>query len=123
VDSKLSSHFGKSKGFIVINSDGTDCEYIDSQRARQSNECAPIRSLVESGCRALICQSMGRGALATSHAAGFLIYKATSGGTVAEVLEDFRQGNCLDFPDSALCSHHDDHDHDHECGAGHTHSH
>jgi predicted Fe-Mo cluster-binding NifX family protein len=115
--SKVSAHFGKSRGFIVIDSDGENLLYLDTKSARQENECAPIRALAKHGCRALLCLSMGRGALVRSHEAGLLIYKASGGQTVADVLASFRAGTCDDFPDSALCSH-SDHDHDH----GHGHS-
>jgi len=114
--SKVSAHFGKSRGFIVVNSDGGNCHYLDTKSERKEHECAPIRSLVENGCRVLLCQSMGRGAMSRSHKAGLLIHQTKSGSSVAETLSTFRAGNCPDFPDSSLCSHtHHDHceDHDH----------
>lgn len=121
LESRVSEHFGKSHGFIIVDSDGENCEYIDTREQRRGHECAPIRALAEHGCRALLCHSMGRGALARSHEAGFHIYKAAGGKVVADVLEAFRSGQCPDLPDSALCSH--SHDHDHGHGEEHHHAH
>jgi len=113
--SKVSHHFGKSRGFIIVDSDGEHCHYLDTKSARQPHECAPIRALKKDGCRVLLCQSMGRGALARSHEAGLLIYQASRGSLVVDLLNTFREGNCPDFPDSALCSHRE-HDHtDKDC--------
>jgi predicted Fe-Mo cluster-binding NifX family protein len=112
--SRVSKHFGKSKGFIIVDSNGENCEYLDTEKARLGHECAPIRALAEHGCRALLCHSMGRGALRRSHEAGFHIYKAAGGNLVVDVLDDFRSGRCPDLPDSALCSHHHGHDGEHE---------
>jgi predicted Fe-Mo cluster-binding NifX family protein len=119
--SKVSSHFGKSRGFIVVDSDGAHCEYLDTKQARQAHECAPIRALADSGSRVILCRSMGRGALVRSHEAGLRIYTTGESETVADVLAAFRTGQCPDFPDSALCSHahHDQDDH----GNHHAHDH
>jgi len=106
MQSIVNQHFGKSKGFIIVNSDGTELTYIDTASARKENECAPIRALVEHGCKTLLCHSMGRGALARSHQAGLLIYQAQGGQSIAEALDAFRQGKCPDLPDRALCNHH-----------------
>ncbi|MGZ0707642.1 NifB/NifX family molybdenum-iron cluster-binding protein [Coraliomargarita sp. W4R53] len=115
LSSTVSAHFGKSRGFIVVDSDGENCHYLDTKSERKEHECAPIRSLVENGCRVLLCQSMGRGAWSRSHEAGLLIHQTKSNSTVTETLSSFRAGNCPDFPDSSLCSHtHHDHDHDHD---------
>ncbi len=114
--SKVSGHFGKSRGFIVVDSDGAHGQYIDSKLARQAHECAPIRALARNGSRVILCRSMGRGALTRCHEAGMRIYSAGEGETVDEVLATFRAGLCPDFPDSALCTHthqgHPEHDDD-----------
>ncbi|MDQ8196021.1 NifB/NifX family molybdenum-iron cluster-binding protein [Coraliomargarita sp. SDUM461004] len=111
--SKVSAHFGKSPGFIVVDSNGENCHYLDTKSARLQHECAPIRALVQDGGRVILCQSMGRGALARSHEAGLRIYKAKPNSLVAETLSAYHQGDCPDFPDSALCSH-VHHEHSHE---------
>ncbi len=111
LESRISQHFGKACGFIILNSDGSNCEYLDTKASRRSNECAPIRALVEHGSKVLLCCSMGRGALTRSHEAGLLILQANSGDSVADVLNAFQKGRCNDFPDNALClHHHEDHE-------------
>lgn len=106
MESRIDQHFGKSKGFILINSDGTNCEYLDAALARGPSECAPISALVKSGARAVLCRGMGKGALVRCHEAGMLVGQSV-GRTVAEALENLQLGRSIDFPDSALCSHGD----------------
>jgi len=105
LNSTVSAHFGKSRGFIVVDSNGENYHYLDTQSARQPHECAPIRALVQQGSRVLLCHSMGRGALSRSHEAGLRIHQTNSGRTITDTLENFRAGKCPDFPNSALCSH------------------
>ncbi|EDY84604.1 hypothetical protein VDG1235_4236 [Verrucomicrobiia bacterium DG1235] len=99
-----------------MDSDGENCEYIESDAVRLPSECAPIHALVKGGARAVLCRGMGRGALGRCHAAGILIGQSV-GRTVFEALENHNLGRSIDFPDSSLCSHGD------SCGGdGHTHS-
>lgn len=113
----VSEHFGKSPGFIVVDWDGQNCIYLESQSARQGQECAPILALEEHGCQTLLCHHMGRGALIRCRDAGFQIHEAKGGALVSDVLKAFQAGQCPALPDSALCTHGhsqgDDHDHPH----------
>lgn len=105
LNSKLSQHFGKAPGFIVVDASGGDLTYLDTARARRASECAPVQALVSAGSKIVLANSMGRGAMARCHSAGMQILQA-EGATVAEVLEAYRGQHCPDFPDEALCSHH-----------------
>lgn len=111
LNSKLSQHFGKAPGFIIVDASGGELTYLDAAKARRASECAPVQALVSAGSKVVLARSMGRGAMARCHAAGMQILLA-QGATVAEVLEAYRGQHCPDFPDDALCSHH-----------AHTHSH
>ncbi len=106
LDSTLSQHFGKAPGFIVVDATGGELTYLDSAKARRASECAPIQALVSAGSRVVLANSMGRGAMARCLAAGMQILQA-EGQTVAEVLEAYRGQHCPDFPDDAICSHHE----------------
>ncbi len=110
LESRLSKHFGKSRGFIVVNSDGSDCVHFQTADVLRGSECAPIQAMVERGSRAVLCFRMGRGALARIHEAGLLIYQAKGGSKVFDVLKAFSCGDCPDLPDSCLCSHGHDHE-------------
>lgn len=119
--SRISRHFGKTPGFLLSDSEGTQWEYLDSNRLRKPGECAPISSLAEKGCQFIFCQNMGPGALQRCRKAGLRVYETQGGRTVSEVLEAFRSGKNTDLPDSALCHH----DHgsciDHSHGGVHEH--
>jgi predicted Fe-Mo cluster-binding NifX family protein len=105
IDSRVSKHFGNAPGFIVTDQCGSEFTYLDTAKARQASECAPVRSLASAGSKVVIACGMGRGAMQRCHAAGMRILHTTGGTTVAEVLEAYRRQACPDFPDAALCSH------------------
>lgn len=118
--SRVNPHFGKSKGFVVVNSDGSDLVYLKSDDIRALNECAPITGLAASGAGALLCVGMGRGARARCDAAGLRVFQA-EGATVQDALSPFAAGLSVDFPESSICDHGHDHDHEHACEEGHCH--
>jgi predicted Fe-Mo cluster-binding NifX family protein len=130
LNSKVSAHFGNAPGFIVVDGNGSELTYLDTAKARRPSECAPVHALVQAGSKLVIASSMGRGAMERCHSAGLQILHAV-GNTVAEVLAAYRSQHCPDFPDDALCAHHDHEGHDHhrvDCdshahGAEHTHTH
>jgi predicted Fe-Mo cluster-binding NifX family protein len=105
IHSKVSGHFGKSRGFIITDEAGGELTYLDTAKVRGASECAPITALVRAGARVVVAKSMGRGALRRCHEAGMQILEA-NGATVKEVLDLYQSGQTADFPDTALCAHH-----------------
>lgn len=116
VASRVNAHFGKSRGFVVVNSDGSDFVYLKTNDIREVDECAPIAGLAASGARALLCVGMGRGARARCDTAGLQVYQA-EGVTVGDVLSRLSSGLIGDFPESSICSQNEGH----SCGGGHSH--
>lgn len=112
LNSTLSQHFGKAPGFIVVDASGGDLTYLNTAIARRARECAPVQALVSAGSKIVLANSMGRGAMNRCHSAGMQILQA-KGATVADVLEAYRGQHCPNFPDDALCSHHE-HTHAHD---------
>lgn len=114
--SRISAHFAKSRGFLVVDSDGGREVYLPTAESCEASECAPIRALAREGVKVMLCHGIGQGALARCHEAGMQILKA-EGFTVSDAVSAFRSGACSDFPDSQLCCHHGDH-HRHEKDSG-----
>jgi len=112
LNSMISGHFGRAPGFFVVNTDGTQAEYLISQEAKAASECAPITALARAGAKLVAAHSMGKGALQRCHQAGMQIYQ-TQAQRVVDLLADLEKGVLNDFPDSALCNHASGH-HEHE---------
>ena len=112
--SVVNPHFGKSKGFLLVNADGTNVQYLNSDDIRLEGECAPVAGLVEAGAQALLCVGMGGGALARCQGAGLSVYQCPSGATVEQVLEGLASGRKAPFPEDSLCDHDHNHDHNHD---------
>jgi predicted Fe-Mo cluster-binding NifX family protein len=61
VDSVVSGHFGRSRGFIVSDSSGRELTYLDTAKARRPSECAPIQALVAAGSRVVLANRQENG--------------------------------------------------------------
>lgn len=112
IDSPVSGHFGKAPGFVIVDSEGKAACYCRSKEIRGASECAPIDELNKLGVQLVVARSMGRGALRRCHEAGFKILRSEA-TTVAGVVDAYRNGLCMDFPDTAICDHHGEHAHSH----------
>ena len=104
LNSQVSGHFGRAPGFFIVNSGGSDAQYLESSEQREASECAPISALAKAGVSMVVARSMGRGALSRCHQAGMQIYQ-TQAERVIDLLADLESGQLTDFPDSALCNH------------------
>lgn len=103
--SNVSHHFGKSEGFIIVNTDGSNATYLNTVSARVGDECAPIRTLKHNGCELICCYSMGRGAFVRCQDAGLKVLKLTMGESVGDVIIQMKHGALENFGKEALCSH------------------
>lgn len=108
MNSPVSGHFGKAPGFVIVDSEGKEAYFCRSKEIRGASECAPIDGLKKLGAHVVIARSMGRGALRRCYEAGLQILRSEA-ATVAELVEEFRNGLCVDFPDSEICDHHGEH--------------
>lgn len=113
LDSVVSAHFGRAPGFMSLMSNGTEAIYLESRSCREASECAPVSALAKVGTEVVFARSMGRGALNRCYQAGIKIYQ-TQARSLRELLKELNDGSCIDFPDTALCSHGSgNHEHDH----------
>ena len=103
--SKVSRHFGKSVGFMLVDSNGGYAAYMNVAEVRREGECAPIQALQDNECQVILCYSMGRGAYTRCLNAGFEIYKITEGDRVIDVMNRYGRDVYERFGTESLCSH------------------
>ena len=101
--SAIDPRFGRAKYFIVYDDADKTWETIDNIQNLEAAQGAGIQSaatVVNAGCGVLISGHCGPKAFAALSKAGVAIY-LSSGGTVAEALEAYRNGTLerIDNPD------------------------
>lgn len=95
---ELSAHFGSADSFTIVDMESGEVEIITNQHTGHgshghghhgSGGCGGAGLVAARGVDAVVCGSIGRGAIATLAPAA--IYQA-SGGTVRDLLAALRQG-------------------------------
>ncbi|MCG6956443.1 MAG: NifB/NifX family molybdenum-iron cluster-binding protein [Gemmatimonadetes bacterium] len=120
---RLSPHFGSAPYHTVIESDTGEASVIVNEHARHEHgRCEPAKGLEGRGVGAVVCRGLGRRALAALNGAGIEVL-VTEGWTVAEALDDFREGRLASMSWEAACEgvghgHVDGHGHGHHHGYG-----
>lgn len=111
---RLSPHFGSAPYHTVIESDTGEASVLVNEQARhERGRCEPAKGLEDRGLGAVVCRGLGRRALAALNGAGIEVL-VTDGWTVAEALDDFREGRLASMSSEAACE---------GGGLGHGHGH
>lgn len=92
--SPVDPRFGRSKWFIVVDTETGAFEVVDNKKNFDAAQGAGIqagRKVAELGAEAVITGNMGPKAFATLRAAGIKVYIGAR-GTVREALDEYRAG-------------------------------
>ncbi|MGC9224655.1 MAG: NifB/NifX family molybdenum-iron cluster-binding protein [Terracidiphilus sp.] len=92
--SSVDPRFGRAKAFVLVEPETGTVKTVDNAvnlNAMQGAGIQAAKQIVEMGAKALITGHVGPKAFATLQAAGVKIYPV-DGGTVTEVLEQFKAG-------------------------------
>ena len=100
--SPVDPRFGRSKWFIVVDTETGAFEAVDNKKNFNAAQGAGIqagRNVAELGAEAVVTGNMGPKAFATLRAAGISVYTGAK-GTVQEALDQFKAGT-LDLAQGA----------------------
>lgn len=117
LESAVYSHFGSAPLFVIADLETGSVEDVPNRDAvHQANGCSPLKGLGAVRPDAVIVGGIGMGALSQLIRAGIRVYRANE-GTIAQNLEQFRQGTLPEFtPGTSCASHGHGHGHQHEKG-------
>jgi predicted Fe-Mo cluster-binding NifX family protein len=94
LDSPVDSHFGRAAGFIVVDVESGEFEFVDNAQnvnAAQGAGIQAARTVAESGAGCVIAGHCGPKAFRTLTAAGIQVVVGFE-GTVAEAVDRFEEG-------------------------------
>ncbi len=94
LDSQVDPRFGRAKFFIVVDTEADGFTVTDNSMNLNAAQGAGIqagRNVVELGVEAVVTGHVGPKAFATLQAGGVKLYTGAA-GTIAEAIEQFKQG-------------------------------
>jgi predicted Fe-Mo cluster-binding NifX family protein len=115
--SEVCGHFGKAPQHLVVESESGEVEAVIGRNEAGRSECAPLAAMQQHGVEAVVCHSLGRGALEKLTALGIAVYR-TDSATVQDVLTIFERGRLRRVQQEEVCAGHGGHGHE-GCGDGH----
>jgi predicted Fe-Mo cluster-binding NifX family protein len=120
LDGQLSSHYGRTPYFTVVDSGTNECVVLPNGRAHHAHgQCGEAAAaFAGQGVDAVVCRGVGRGALGGLLARGMSVY-VTAAPTVAAAVYAFREGRLTQATLFEACGG----GHDHLPGHDHGHSH
>jgi predicted Fe-Mo cluster-binding NifX family protein len=122
LDGTLSSHYGRTPYFTVVDSVTNECVVLTNDRAQHAHgQCGEAAAaFAGQGVEAVVCRGLGRGALTGLLTRGMTVY-VTMAPTVAAAVHAFRAGQLTQATLAEACG--GGHHHSHAHGHDHTHDH
>ena len=104
LESPVDPGFGRSQGFVLVDSESGAATYLDNAQARGQSSATGIQAaqmIAAAGAEAVITGQMGPKAAAVLNKAGVSVYACNS-GTVHEAVMALEQGKLKPFREEAL---------------------
>jgi predicted Fe-Mo cluster-binding NifX family protein len=104
LDDDVDPRFGRAAGFIVVDSDSDETDYLDNSAQQGRSQGAGIgaaKEVVDAGTEALITGQMGPKAAQVLKRAGIPVYQCVQ-GTVRDAVSAFRAGTLPPFDEDAI---------------------
>ena len=102
LDSQVDPRFGRAAGFLIIDPDTMEFEYIDNGATQVMAQGAGIQAaenVARSGAKILLTGNVGPKAFQGLEAAGIKIGQNLESGTVRQAIEKYKAGD-VDFAKS-----------------------
>lgn len=103
LDSQVDPRFGRAAGFLVVDPESMEFEYIDNGSSQVMAQGAGIQAaenIANSGAKVLLTGFVGPKAFQGLEAAGIKIGQNLESGTVRQAIEKFKAGD-VDFATSS----------------------
>lgn len=103
LDSQVDPRFGRAAGFLVVDPESMEFEYIDNGSSQVMAQGAGIQAaenIANSGVKVLLTGFVGPKAFQGLEAAGIKIGQNFESGTVRQAIEKFKAGD-VDFATSS----------------------
>jgi predicted Fe-Mo cluster-binding NifX family protein len=100
-------HFGSAPFFTIYDTDSDSVEIIENSNQHHSHgACQPMAALMGKAIDAVVCGGMGARAVQKLNEGGIKAYRAL-GGTVAQIVEQYKIGKLEELTIQNACTQHD----------------
>ncbi|MBS3760248.1 NifB/NifX family molybdenum-iron cluster-binding protein [Halodesulfurarchaeum sp.] len=114
----VSSHFGRTDGFTLYDTDTDETDFLEHTGGRGRNASPPPVTITEADADVVIAGDIGRGAVSRLQKAGITVYRGAE-GSVADALDQWREDALTEVDPADVHGH--DHGHGHDGGHDHDH--
>jgi len=118
LDDNVGEHFGRVPTYTIINLDTSEVKVVPNISHHMGGQGNPPEIMAREGVDAMVCQGLGRRAIAMFEELGIDVYIGAS-GTVKDIIEAFKGGKLQKAGVSDACGQHafrDQHHHEHRQG-------
>ena len=118
LDDSVGEHFGRVPTYTIVNIDTSEVKVVPNTSHHAGGQGNPPEIMAREGVDAMVCQGLGRRAIAMFEELGIDVYIGAS-GTVRDAVETFKQGKLQKADASNACGQHafrDQHHHENRQG-------
>ena len=105
LDDVVGDHFGRVNTYTIIDLETDEVKVISNTSHHMGGQESPPELLKQEGVDILICQGLGRRAIALFEEMGIKVFIGAS-GLVKEVISSYKQGNLTEAGLSDACGQH-----------------
>ena len=121
LDDNVGEHFGRVPTYTIINLDNNKVKVVPNTSHHAGGQGNPPEIMAKEGVNAMVCQGLGRRAIALFEELGIDVYIGAS-GTVQDAISAFKEGKLQKADTSDACGRHAFRDQHHNDGS-HSHFH
>jgi len=121
LDDSVGEHFGRVPTYTIINLETNEVKVVPNISHHMGGQGNPPDIMAREGVNAMVCQGLGRRAIAMFEELGIEVYIGAS-GTVQDAIAAFKEGKLQKAGESDACGKHafrDQHHHEHDQGLLH----
>lgn len=110
LDAQVGEHFGRVPTFTIVDADAGDVEILDNTSEHMGGHGLPADLLLRSGVDVVLCQGLGRRAIAALRDGGVTVCTGAS-GRVSDVVAAWKAGALPEAGQADACTRHAFRDH------------
>ena len=115
IDDLVGEHFGRVPTYTIINLETNEVKVVPNSSSHMGGQGNPPEIMAREGVTAMVCQGLGRRAIALFEELGIDVFIGAS-GTVKDAIDAFKQGKLQKAAMGDACGQHafrDQHHHEH----------
>ncbi len=104
-EENIGEHFGRVPTYTIVNTDTNEVKVIDNTSEHTGGQGYPPEIIAQAGAKVMICQGLGRRAVAMFEELGIMVYVGAQ-GTVKDVIQLWERNELQPATDENACAQH-----------------